>query len=103
MTMTEEQARASAKHIVSKTFRNIKGSTVVEKVFVDHDAKPPRAYPTGEFYELLGKTSKVKGLDGIETRDMETITLVLPEDFDFYTYKRTSDIPKGCVIQEKNG
>ena len=101
MTMTEEQAMDLVKSRPEKIFRNVKGSTVVEKVFVDHGAKPPRAYPTGEFYELLGKSSEVEGPDGIELGDLETITIVRPEDFDFYTYKRASDIPENCVIQEE--
>lgn len=99
MTMTEEQAAETAKHSVSKTFRHTKGWDVVEKIFVDHSANPPRAYPTGEFYELLGKSSEVGG-EATAICAEETVTLLRPDDFDFYTYKRTSDIPENCVIKE---
>jgi hypothetical protein len=75
---------------VSKIFRYTDTEGVVEKVFVDHTAKPRRAYPTGEYYELMEAED--------EGKDLETVVVADPKDFTPTRYKRISDIPDDCII-----
>ena len=75
---------------VSKIFRYTDLDGVVEKVFVDHNAKPRRGYPTGEYYELVE--------EGDDLKDLETVVVTSPEDFEFRRYKRISDIPDDCIL-----
>lgn len=76
---------------VSKLFRFTKDEGVVEKVFVDHTAKPQRAYPTGELY---GAVENGEDLEGVET-----VTITNPMNFEPVRYKRISEIPSTCVIK----
>ena len=75
---------------VSKIFRYTDQEGVVEKVFVDHTANPRRAYPTGEYYELVEEGEDLEG--------RETVVVTSPEDFEMRRYKRISDIPDDCII-----
>ena len=54
----------------------------VEKVFVDHTAKPRRAYRTGEFYRPLTEA------DSSPNEGEEDVVVQSPEDFEFYRYRR---------------
>lgn len=86
-----------------KIFRETLQPGVLEKTFVDHSASPPRAYPTGELYQIVGKAADAVALLPGVAPDIETITVYNPEDFVLYLYKRISLIPANCVIQEKPG
>lgn len=77
---------------VSKLFRFTNQEGVVEKVFVDHVAKPQRAYPTGEYYEAVEEGEDLEG--------KETVTITNPMDFEPVRFKRISDIPEDCIIQD---
>jgi hypothetical protein len=75
---------------VSKIFRHTDREGVMEKVFVDHVARPSRAYPTGELY---GAIEEGEDLEGVET-----VVVADPKDFTPVRYKRISDIPETCIF-----
>lgn len=77
---------------VSKLFRHTKEEGVVEKVFVDHVAKPQRAYPTGEYYEAVENGEELG-------EDVEVVVITSPSNFEPVRFKRISDIPDDCIIK----
>ena len=77
--------------ILSKVFRDL-GDGQREKVFIDHSSDPPRAYPTGEMYELITEDRTLK-------EGEEVVTVTHPEDFTIHRYLRVTGIDK-CIIGE---
>jgi len=61
---------------------------MLEKFFVDHNAKPRRAYGTGELYRPLTDS------DAAPTDEEEDIVIYDPADFTPHKYRRVTGIKK---------
>ena len=93
MTTTTEQEVApsqSEKDTITKLYRYCADGKV-EKVFVDHGARPRRSYGTGEFYRPLDRK------DGPPGPGEEDIMFLSPETFEPQYYRRVSPIDT-CIF-----